>query len=44
MKVTLPEDTYTVVARDGLINERGLGECHGGEVIVSPQSALILHN
>ena len=44
MRVSLPEDTYTVVARDGLINERGLGECHGGEVTVSPQSALILHN
>lgn len=44
MRVSLPEDTYTVVTRDGLINERGLGECHGGEVTVSPQSALILHN
>jgi pullulanase len=43
-EVTIPEGTYTVVCRDGVINEQGLGNIEGTKVVVSPQSALILHN
>ena len=43
-EVTIPDGTYTVVCRDGVINEQGLGNIEGTKVVVSPQSALILHN
>ena len=42
--VTIPEGTYTEVCCDGVINEEGLGTVEGNQVMVSPQSALILHN
>ena len=42
--VDLPEGTWQVVARDGRIDARkGLGAMPGGQVIVGPRSALILH-
>ena len=41
--VEIPAGQYTVVACDGVIDERGLGEMEGGKVEVDPQSALILY-
>lgn len=41
--VQLPQGKYTVVCRDGVINENGIGTVDGGIVTVQPQSALILH-
>ena len=43
-EVSIPKGTYTEVCCDGVINEQGLGTIQGDKVIVSPQSALILHN
>lgn len=43
-KVNIPNGKYTVVCQDGKIEERGLGEIVGGEIIVRPQSALIIHD
>jgi pullulanase len=42
--VDVPEDQYTIVACDGVINEQGLGTIAGCHVTVDPQSALIIHN
>ena len=42
--LAIPEGNYTVVCRDGLIDERGLDTIVGSKLTVSPQSALILHN
>ena len=42
--LAIPKGNYTVVCRDGLIDERGLGTIVGSKLTVSPQSALILHN
>lgn len=42
--VTLPQGKYTIVCTNGEINENGLGEMEGGEVMVDGQSALILHD
>jgi pullulanase len=42
--LAIPEGDYTVVCRDGVINEAGLSKVKGNKVAVSPQSALILHN
>ena len=42
--VEIPEGTYTVVCRNGVIKERGLGVVKGSMVEVAPQSALILHD
>ena len=41
--VSIPQGTYTEVCCDGIINETGLGTIEGAQVVVSPQSALILH-
>ena len=42
--IDLPEGTWQVVVRDGRIDaRRGLGTMPGGQVIVGPRSALILH-
>ena len=40
----IPKDTYTEVCCDGIINEAGLGTILGGQIMVSPQSAMILHD
>jgi len=41
----VPKGSYTIVCRDGQINEQGLGSTGlTGRVTVSPQSALILHD
>ena len=42
--LAIPKGNYTVVCRDGLIDEQGLGTIVGSKLTVSPQSALILHN
>ena len=42
--VAVPEGSYTVVCRDGVINESGLGIVSGSEVNVPAQSALIIHD
>ena len=40
----IPKGTYTEVCCDGIINEAGLGTILGGQIMVSPQSAMILHD
>lgn len=42
--VTIPEGSYTVVACDGKIDEKGLDTVSGQHVVVDGQSALILHD
>ena len=42
--VNLPEGNFTIVCGSGQVNEAGLGEMLGGEVMVDAQSALILHD
>ena len=44
MEVAIPNGDYTIVCSDGCINEQGMGILQGEKAIVSPQSALILHN
>ncbi len=41
--VSIPQGRYTIVARDGEINERGLDKFEGNSVTVPAQSALIFH-
>ena len=41
--VDVPEGTYTVVCREGKIDEQGLGQANGLTVSVAPQSALIMY-
>ena len=43
-EVSIPDGQYTIVCCDGQINENGLGEVNGSQVVVDPQSALIIHN
>ncbi len=43
VKVSVPEGDYTVVCRDGRIDEQGLGTASGPMVSVPAQSALIMH-
>jgi len=42
-KVTIPQGTYTIIAKDGRMDEQGLGTLTDKSITVSPQSALILH-
>ena len=42
--VSVPQGRYTVVCRDGVIDENGLGVVTGDNVTAGPQSALIIHN
>ena len=41
--VDVPQGNYTVVCRDGVINESGLDTVSGSQVSVPAQSALIMH-
>lgn len=43
-EITLPAGEYTIVARDGVVDEQGMGTIAGGKIAVGAQSALILHN
>ena len=42
--VSVPQQKYTVVCRDGVINEQGLASFDANQVKVSPQTALIIHD
>ena len=42
--VAIPEGEYTIVCRNGVINEDGIGTVKGSKAIVPAQSALIIHN
>ena len=42
--VVIPKGVYQEVCCDGVINEAGLGTIQGTETVVSPQSAVILHD
>jgi pullulanase len=42
--VALPKGMYTVVCKDGEINENSTSKIFGRRTTVSPQSALILHD
>ena len=44
MDVNIPKGMYTVVCKDGEINEDSTEKIFGRRVTVSPQSALILHD
>lgn len=41
-EMAIPEETYTIACCNGAIDEAGLGEVSGKEVLVDGQSALIL--
>ena len=42
--VNIPKGKYIIVANNGVINEAGIGEMEGGEVMIDAQTALILHD
>ena len=42
--VDIPHGNYTVVCREGVINEAGLGTVSGSQVSVPARSAMILHD
>jgi pullulanase len=42
--VDIPKGMYTVVCKDGQIDEQSTSKVFGRRVAVSPQSALILHD
>lgn len=42
--VAVPAGKYTVVCREGVIDETGIATIEGDEVVVAPQSALIIHD
>jgi len=42
--VRIPKGMYTVVCKDGEINEQSVDKIFGSRVMVSPQTALILHD
>ena len=42
--INIPKGKYTIVANNGVINEAGIGEMEGGEVMIDAQTALILHD
>ncbi|MGL5937648.1 MAG: type I pullulanase [Phocaeicola sp.] len=43
VKVDVPAGKYTIVCKEGVINQAGLGKVSGTQVVVSPQSALIIY-
>ena len=44
IEVNIPKGDYTIVCREGHIDEHGLGTIQGEKLSVSPQSAIIVHN
>ena len=44
IEVNIPKGDYTIVCREGHIDEHGLGTIQGEKLSVSPQSAIIAHN
>ena len=43
-QMAVPRGNYTIICRNGVINEQGLGTTSERKVAVAPQSALILHD
>ena len=43
VEITIPQGSYTIVCKEGVINENGLGTLQGDKAVVSPQSAMILY-
>ena len=43
-EVSIPPGDYVIVCQNGAINEQGMGKVTGCKVLVSAQSALIIHN
>ena len=43
-EVSIPAGDYVIVCQNGAINEQGMGKVTGCKVLVSAQSALIIHN
>ena len=41
-EVVVPVGEWTVIVKDGKVDEAGLGESQGGKLTVSPRTALIL--
>ena len=42
--LAIPQGSYTIVCKEGRIDENGLGTVQGQTITVQPQSSLILHN
>lgn len=42
--INIPKGKYTIVANNGVIDESGIGQMEGGEVMIDAQNALILHD
>ena len=42
-QLSIPSGDYVIVCQNGQINEQGLGHVSGSKVMISPQTALIMH-
>lgn len=42
--INIPNGKYTIVANNGVVDEAGIGEMEGGEVMIDAQTTLILHD
>jgi len=42
--IDIPQGTYSIVCKDGKINEAGLGIISADTITIAPQSAIILHD
>lgn len=43
VRLNVPEGSYTVVCKNGIINSSGLSTFKGSSILVSPQTALIMY-
>ena len=43
VKVSVPKGHYTIICKAGKVNPKGMGRVKGTEVLVPPQSALIMY-
>ena len=44
VEMQLPVSSYTIVCKDGIVDENGIQTVHDSKVEVAPQTAVILHN
>lgn len=44
VEMEIPVSSYTIVCKDGIVDENGIQTIHDNKVEVAPQTALILHN
>ncbi len=44
VEMEIPVSSYTVVCKDGIVDENGIQTIHDNKVEVAPQTAVILHN